>query len=324
MRLNASIAPAGPLVLLALTAAPLLLHADAAAAQVRASERATVTQTVDGTVITVEYSRPVARGRVHLFGGEVHWGEVWTPGANDATVLEVSAPVVLGSDTVPAGRWSVWMVVAEDGPWELVLDPRDTLFHTQRPEPTPEQIRMPVATAVGEHVEVLTWSFPDVKGDATTLELAWGTLRVPLRLGVTPSYTLVIPAADAAPYTGEWELVMQPPPADPSAGPGGDDGTAAPATLPPAPFTVRHDPATEALLVRTLFYSDEGPSEADMIMLPRAEGVFGIGFADEAGGLFDTLDGVYLEFALAGDGTSAAFTIRGPDDQVFGRGTRIR
>ena len=57
-----------------------VLAADAHA-QIRASERGTVTQTVDGTTIKIDYSRPQARGRDNLYGGQIHWGEVWSPGA---------------------------------------------------------------------------------------------------------------------------------------------------------------------------------------------------------------------------------------------------
>ncbi|HEX9484759.1 MAG TPA: DUF2911 domain-containing protein, partial [Gemmatimonadaceae bacterium] len=66
-------------------------------AQIRASEPATFTQTIDGTKITMQYSRPRARGRETLFGSSdvVRWNEVWTPGANYATTLEVSKPVKL-------------------------------------------------------------------------------------------------------------------------------------------------------------------------------------------------------------------------------------
>ncbi len=54
-------------------------------AQIRASERSTVSQTVDGTVITIDYSRPQLRGRTDRWGGEVPWGKKWTPGGNWAT-----------------------------------------------------------------------------------------------------------------------------------------------------------------------------------------------------------------------------------------------
>ena len=42
-----------------------------AAAQIRASERGTVSQTVDGTVITVDYSRPRIRGRDSVFATDL-------------------------------------------------------------------------------------------------------------------------------------------------------------------------------------------------------------------------------------------------------------
>jgi hypothetical protein len=59
-----------------------------AGAQIVASERALVAQVVDGTRLTVDYSRPRARGRTNIYGGMEKWGRAWTPGADDATTLE--------------------------------------------------------------------------------------------------------------------------------------------------------------------------------------------------------------------------------------------
>src|SRR5262245_42975996 len=101
-------------------------------AQVLASEKASVSQTVDGTKTTVSYHRPRARGRTNLFGSRVRWGEIWTPGANLATTLNVTKDVVLQGQPVPQGTYSVWIVV-ERGPWEMVLDKDTMLFHTQGP-----------------------------------------------------------------------------------------------------------------------------------------------------------------------------------------------
>ena len=55
-----------------------------AGAQIMASERAMVAQTVDGTRLTVDYSRPRARGRTNIYGGMEKWGITWTPGADGA------------------------------------------------------------------------------------------------------------------------------------------------------------------------------------------------------------------------------------------------
>src|SRR5690349_18565433 len=90
-----------------------------AAAQIRASERGSVSQTVDGTVIAVDYGRAQARGRDSLFGKVVRKKEVWTPGANQATTFQVSRDVTVGGKPLPAGKYSVWMVSDPTSPWVL-------------------------------------------------------------------------------------------------------------------------------------------------------------------------------------------------------------
>ena len=78
-------------------------------AQVRASERGTVSQEVDGPLIAIDYGRPQLRGRT-VFPDVVTWGEVWTSGANWATACSVNHPVRLDGREVNAGKYSVWMV----------------------------------------------------------------------------------------------------------------------------------------------------------------------------------------------------------------------
>lgn len=291
---------------LVLAVAVLALLPSPAEAQIRASEPASVSQTVDGTVITVDYSRPRARGRTELFGGEVHWGEVWTPGANDATVLELSKEVEIEGHTVPAGRWSVWMVVAEEDPWELVLDPRDTLFHTQRPEISEEQIRFPVGAREGQFVDVLTWSFPRIRNDGTTLAMAWGAVRVPLEVKVQPTMVMTVEARQAGAYVGDWILSLR----------GGPPGGEPP---PPSHFRIRHEEDGK-LVAHTTFQTPEGPVEDKLLLAPVAEGIFRVALLDDDGELLETLEG-FLEFEIEDD-RAVAFTIRGAEDEIFGTGER--
>ena len=81
----------------------------------QASQHAVVAQTVYTTVITLEYDRPVARGR-ELFGALVEWDAIWTPGANRATWIDFSKPVTLEGHALQAGRYAIWMVPKEGEP----------------------------------------------------------------------------------------------------------------------------------------------------------------------------------------------------------------
>jgi hypothetical protein len=162
-----------------------------ASAQAKLSEPAVVSQTIDGTKITLEYGRPSMRGRAKVFGGEVHWDEVWTPGANWATTFEVDRDVTLEGRAVPKGRYSLWLVVKEQGEWTLLLASEAKLWHTNRPKAEQEFARIPVTPRWGgAPVETLTWDFPVLKPDRAVLRLQWAGLELPLRLAVQPSKVL--------------------------------------------------------------------------------------------------------------------------------------
>jgi hypothetical protein len=99
------------------------------AAQVHGSEAQTLEQVISGTTISIEYACPSVRGREPFFGGLVPWTAVWTPGANAATQLEVSADFKLGEAEIPAGAYSLWLQPHENDSWPLMLHADTSLFH---------------------------------------------------------------------------------------------------------------------------------------------------------------------------------------------------
>jgi hypothetical protein len=192
---------------------PLLLAASLApraGAQVRASERGSVSQTSDGTVITVDYGRAQARGRDSLFGKVITRDEVWTPGANAATTFQVSRDVTVGGKPLPAGKYSLWLVSDPASEWVLYFHKDATLWHTAHPRPADMALAVPVPhTTTGEHVEVLTFDFPRVTPMHVELRLRWGTTTVPLDIGITPSAPkIALTAEQMAPYLGTYAVTF--------------------------------------------------------------------------------------------------------------------
>ena len=193
------------------TIAPLVcLLAVSAEAQIRASERGSVSQTVDGTIITVDYGRAQARGRDSLFGKVVTKGEVWTPGANASTTFQASRDITVGGKSLPAGKYSVWMVSDPSAPWTLYFHTNATLFHTRHPKIADMALAVPVPhTSTGEHVEMLTFDFPRVSPAGAELRLRWGTTSVPVEIGVTPSAPrTAMTAEQLAPYLGTYGVTF--------------------------------------------------------------------------------------------------------------------
>jgi hypothetical protein len=169
---------------LALAAFPASAVIQVCAAQRMLSEHAVTAQTVAGTTITVEYYRPQARGRDPLFGKVVKWGEHWTPGANWATTVEVGHDVQVNDALLPKGKYSLWTVVQPDR-WTVEFRRQWHKFHVPPPTDSSDvQLQLSVKPEPGPHTEVLTFDFPAVESNGTTLRLRWGTVVISFEITV--------------------------------------------------------------------------------------------------------------------------------------------
>jgi hypothetical protein len=274
-------------------------------AQIRASEIGTMSQTIDGTVISMEYSRPRARGRDPIFGTKaVRWDETWTPGANWATTLDVSKPVQINGHPVAKGKYSVWMVVRKNGLWTFVLDPKSHRFHMEPPDSTKEQVRIPVRIETAPFTEVLTWSMPELGMDGGTLAMQWERVRVPLNVKVQPSLVMTLPATDAAAYVGEYKFVEL-------------DSAGKESKI--TAFTITHEGGT--LKGR---WTPDDPYMKKFALIRISPDWFVPGVYDESGTLYEVLKpDVTVEFKRE-KGKIASFVIRDMEDNVWGTGTPKR
>ena len=179
-----------------------------AAAQVRASERGSVSQEVDGTVISVDYGRPQLRGRT-AFPDVIKWGEMWTPGANWATTLTVNHPVTLDGHALKAGSYSLWMTPSETT-WTLYVHAQAHRFHENRPKPDDRMVAVITKPAtVAASVEALTFGFPAVSKSGATLEFRWGTAALAYRVDVEPTLPPgTMTEAQASAYVGDYSMIM--------------------------------------------------------------------------------------------------------------------
>lgn len=271
-------------------------------AQIRASEAGVMSQTVDGTTITIAYSRPVARGRT-LFGDLVPWGGVWTPGANRATTLEADHDVIIEGVEVPAGRYSVWMIPRAGAPWTLTLNPDPNLYHFQKPDSTADQIHVAVRpTEDAAHSELLTWSFPAVSGDGAVLRMQWGTTAVPINVVVQPSRTVTLAPEERARFLGSYDMTFLP-------GIGW-------------PTSAQLDVFEEDGMLRGRLPFDFHPGdEHEFDLIPAGEGRFSPGLYRK-GKLFNVEPSVTIEFDFVDDRATVA-KVRGGEGTVFGEGPRI-
>lgn len=306
-----------PTLMIAPVALCLSLSRASAQGQLVASEPASVSQTVDGTKLTVTYSRPRARGRTGLFGTQIKWGSTWTPGANVATRLELSNDITIEGQQVPKGAYSVWFVVGRAN-WEMVLDRDTALFHTQPPKVRPGQVRFGVPREKRQFAEALTWAIPEMSSTGMTLAFQWDTVYVPLRIKVQPSYTMTSSADMARRIVGAYHLHFEPMPEMPK-----DTTIIAEAEEKPADdvtFTVRYESGVLRAVMDPPMFKTE-PGYKDYVLLPGKGDWFKLG-RFQNGEMAEVFDFMQLQFDSAGD-RAKGFEVRMTNDMLIGKGTRL-
>jgi len=133
-----------------------------------------VQASVAGATIAVRYSRPSMRGRV-IFGNVVPWNQVWRTGANQATVLEISADVKLAGTTLPAGKYSLWTLPSPTG-WMLIVNRNTGQWGTEY-DAQYDLVRLPMKVErLAQPVERFTIAI-EPRGKGGVLALAWERTR---------------------------------------------------------------------------------------------------------------------------------------------------
>lgn len=146
----------------------------------RRSQRATVTQTVNGTEIAIRYYRPTLRGRTP-FPDVVAWGRTWTPGADSATRIETSGDIEVEGAKLPAGKYSLWLIPQEKEDWTVIFSRAHTVFHLPYPDGQ-DALRIRVHPTTASQMESLAVYFPLADADSAVMNVQWGTTVVPVRI----------------------------------------------------------------------------------------------------------------------------------------------
>lgn len=83
----------------------------------------TSTISLDGAKLQLTYGRPSKRGRI-IFGEVVPWKRVWRLGADYATHFSSDKDLQLEGVTIPAGRYTLWLVPSVTDSSEIIFNKR--------------------------------------------------------------------------------------------------------------------------------------------------------------------------------------------------------
>jgi Protein of unknown function (DUF2911) len=196
----------------------------------RPSQWSSVTQTVGVTDITIEYSRPLVKGRTiwgdapkesYAKGEEtlddqnkrtagmpiVPNGHVWRTGANEATKFVISDDVMINGQKLAAGRYSLHTIPGKDE-WTIVFNGTANQWGSFDYDPTKDTLRVKAKPQiVQDSQEALSFTFDPVTDTSAVVNIRWERLRVPFSVEVDVQKTAIAKAraAVAAAKTDDWQ-----------------------------------------------------------------------------------------------------------------------
>ena len=135
--------------------------------------------TLGGKSVTITYSSPGVKGREgHIFTKDglishnPHY-PVWRAGANGATTLETEGALQIGNLAVPAGKYTLFVDIADPDQWVLILNKKTGEWGlaydaSQNLGKVKMQMSKPASL-----VENLKYTIDDLGGGKGKITLAW-------------------------------------------------------------------------------------------------------------------------------------------------------
>lgn len=131
----------------------------------------------DGTYIKVVYGQPYRRDRI-IFGELEPWGEVWRTGANEATEITFTKPILMGDQAISAGTYALFTIPEPDS-FTVILNHDLGQWGAFNYNPELDYKRMKFPTnRLPIPVEAFTIDFSDPQQSMTTMTLRWDFVQV--------------------------------------------------------------------------------------------------------------------------------------------------
>ena len=148
----------------------------------RDSQHSLLTQRLGVTDITINYHRPLVKGR-KVFGGIVPYGQVWRAGANENTTITFTDPVTIDGQSLAAGTYGLHMIPGENE-WTIIFSKMATAWGSFTYNEKEDALRVKVKPQETPFHEALTYDFDQPTADSAVVTMSWDKVAVPFKVGV--------------------------------------------------------------------------------------------------------------------------------------------
>lgn len=160
------------------------------------NKKATVSERIGITDVTIHYDRPGVKGREgKIWNGLVPYGynylgfgtsqkAPWRAGANENTTITFSNDVFINQQPLSAGTYG-FFVALEEGSATVIFSKNYTSWGSFFYDPKEDALRVEVKTMpLSQNVERLKYEFMDETDSSAVVALEWEKLKIPFTVSV--------------------------------------------------------------------------------------------------------------------------------------------
>ena len=144
-----------------------------------------ISQEIGLTEVSLEYSRPSAKGRI-IFGGLVPYNKIWRTGANASTKITFIESVHIGGKSIQPGTYALFTIPGKEM-WTIIIHSNTKLrsLAGDAYNPADDVFRFDVKPEkINHYVETFTLQFSDLKSNSFNLQLVWENTLVNIPIEV--------------------------------------------------------------------------------------------------------------------------------------------
>ena len=137
-----------------------------------ASPRDSVSGTVNGATITINYGSPSVKGR-KIWGGLEKYDVVWRAGANEATTFTTDKDIWVEGKKLPAGEYGFFVIPTENNKWTFIFNSVPKQWGAFKYDATKDVLRVVVKAKPNTMHERLIYTV-----NSDSFSLVWEDVKV--------------------------------------------------------------------------------------------------------------------------------------------------
>ncbi len=178
----------------------------------RVSPDQSVSQIIGYTNVTINYASPSVKER-EVLGNLIPYGKVWRAGANNATTVEFSTPVIINKQSIPTGKYSFFVIANENDKWEVIFNKIHKQWGAFKYDENEDIVRILIQPSFYQNsLENLTYKLNQSSFEKGSIILSWDTFEIEVPFETTYIESFLENVEERAKATDEhirWVVYLQ-------------------------------------------------------------------------------------------------------------------